>query len=164
MSAVTLRGWQVHLANAAKAALQEMDPDGVTTWRPAAEPFWPATIRPPVAIVAPGGPGGAWLEPSEEMTMCGIVPAYFSVVAVSGTPSRPAEELLPAMVEALYAYLPSKLMEIEEAAASLWGGPVVGTVGAPQEIPGASTPNAPTFLGAPIEVVLNIPQPSPTPG
>lgn len=161
----TLREWQIHLANAAKASLAEMDPEGRSvSWRPAAEPFWPATIAPPVAIIAPGGPGGAWAEPSEELTMCGVVPAYFSVVVVAGTPTRQAEELLPMMVEAVWAHLPTKLLEIGEDVSSLWGAPVIGTIGAPQEIPGAAIANAPTFLGSPIEVVLNIPQPSPTPG
>lgn len=164
MSVVTLREWQVVLANASRAALQEADPEGlVRAWRPTAEPYWPATIKPPCAIVAPGGAGGAWIEPDEELTLCGIVPAYFSIVAVSGTPSRPAEEILPMMVEAIYAHLAPAVMA-DPKSSVLWGAPRVGTVGAPQEIPGAVVANAPTFLGAPIEIVLNIPQPSPTPG
>lgn len=161
----SLRGWQVHLANAAKSCLAQMEGAELTPrWRPAAEPYWPATISPPVAIIAPGGAGGAWVDPEEELTLCGVVPAFYSVVVVAGTPSRKAEELLPMMVEAVWAHLSTEVMAIEEAASSLWGAPSIGTIGAPQEIPGAATPNAPTFLGAPIEVVLRIPQPSPTPG
>lgn len=156
-----LRLWQVILGNAAQASLEALDPDGmVKDWRPKGEPFWPATVKPPCAIVVAGGDGRPWIDPDERDTLCGLVPATYSLVLVAGPPSRASEELLPEMVEAIMMFLPG-FVEADESSVELGGAPSIGIVGGPQEVGASGAKGAPVFLGAPIEVTLKIPYPAP---
>ena len=148
------RSTMVELAQATSDALKFADP-GNGRWNPTVYPFDVAKPSTPCGMLHPGG-ADQFLGMAEQVSFCSVVPAFFTVLLVPGVPADGADALALEMLEAVMLNLPTVVAESPELSAKLWGGLRIGEVGFLQEVELGRGRDAKSYLGLPVELVLNL--------